>query len=149
MYPSLVAEIEKLAKITNEFIQDSNGALVSEYVKRKSTWEKFMDYPYSLSREFVSSLTNERLVKQEQEAASKDQALTNDLTIEAEIVRKGSPYWKKLLEEGLARRILGPMDVQLLQKASTISEGRFLPNSRQAKDLWKLRERLGKNGVLI
>lgn len=121
MYPSLVAEIEKLAKITNEFIQDSNGALVSEYVKRKSTWEKFMDYPYSLSREFVSSLTNERLVKQEQEAASKDQALTNDLTIEAEIVRKGSPYWKKLLEEGLARRILGPMDVQLLQKASTIS----------------------------
>ena len=149
MYPSLVAEIERLAKITNDFIQDSNGALVSEYVKRKSTWEKFMDYPYSLSRDFVSSLTNEHLIREEQAAASKDQALTNDLNIETEIFNLGGAYWKKLLDEGLERHILGPMDIQLLQKATTISEGRFIPNSRQAKDLWKLRERLGKNGVLI
>ena len=149
MYPSLAFEIEKLAKITNEFIQDSNGALVSEYVKRKATWEKYIEYPYSFSTEFLNSLTNESFVKEEQKAASKDQALTNDLNIEAEIVTLGSEYWKKLLSEGLERKILGPMDIQLLQKASTISEGRFIPNPRQAKELWKLRERLGKNGVII
>ena len=149
MYPSLASEIERLAKITNEFIQDSNGALVSEYVKRKSTWDKFTEYPYNLSSEFVNSLINERIIKEEQAAASKDQALTNDLNIEAEVFKRGSDYWKKLLSEGLERKILGPMDIQLLQKASTISEGRFMPNPRQAKDLWKLRERLGKNGVLI
>ena len=149
MYPSLASEIERLAKITNEFIQDSNGALVSEYVKRKSTWDKFAEYPYNLSSEFVNSLINERIIKEEQAAASKDQALTNDLNIEAEVFKRGSDYWKKLLSEGLERKILGPMDIQLLQKASTISEGRFMPNPRQAKDLWKLRERLGKNGVLI
>ena len=149
MYPSLAFEIEKLAKITNEFIQDSNGALVSEYVKRKATWEKYIEYPYSFSTEFLNSLTNESFVKEEQKAASKDQALTNDLNIEAEIVTLGSEYWKKLLSEGLERKILGPMDIQLLQKASTISEGRFIPNPRQAKELWKLRERLGKNGVIL
>ncbi len=149
MYPSLVAEIEKLTKITNEFIQDSNGALVSEYVKKKTTWERFMEVPYELSNDFVKSLTNERLVKEEQEAAAKEQALSNDLDIEKQIFILGSSYWKRLWTEGLERRILGPMDVQLLKKASTISEGRFFPNPKQVKDLWKLRERLGKNGVLI
>lgn len=149
MYLSLSTEIERLAQITNEFIQESNGALVSEYVKRKSTWDKFVELPYAYSDAFLKSLVDLRLIQEKENSAAKDQKLSDDLDVETKIFSLGSDYWNKLLKEGLERKILGPMDIDLLKRASTISQGKFFPNPRQSKELWKLRERLGKNGVLI
>ncbi len=149
MYPALNSEVERLAPVTNRFIQDSNGALVSEYVKRKSTWDKFAELNYEYSEAFLRSLVSSDLIKEQERGAAKEQKENNDLDIEKQIYTLGGEYWKKLLQEGLERKILGPMDVTLLQRASMISLGKFFPNAKQCKDLWRLRERLGKNGVLI
>lgn len=150
MYPSLASEVSIVAKIANDFIQDSHGALVSEYAKRETTWTAFKNLPYELTPQFLKSLVNSSLVAEKQSQASKDQKLTNELDVEAEIFKLGGPYWRKLLSEGLERKILGPMDVGLLKVAASIDTSRpMMPTPKQAKDIWKLRERLGKNGVLI
>lgn len=149
MYPSLVSEIERLTKVTNDFIQDSNGALVSEYVKRKSTWEKFEAQEFVYSEAFLKSLVSSRFIQEQEQVAAKDQKLTNDLNVAKQIYEFDGDYWTRLLNEGLERKILGPMDVSLLKRAAMISQGKFFPSTKQVQDLWKLRERLKKNGVLI
>jgi hypothetical protein len=42
------------------------------------------------------------------------------------------------------------MDIGLLKVACSIDTSRpMIPSPKQAKEIWKIRERLGKNGVLI
>jgi hypothetical protein len=150
MYPSFAREVEIVSKMANDFIQDSHGALVSEYVKRESTWQAFKDYSYQPQPEFLRSLINVKVIKEREEAAAKDQKLDLDLDVESEIFKLGGPYWRKLLQEGQERQILGPMDIGLLKVACSIDTSRpMIPSPKQAKEIWKIRERLGKNGVLI
>jgi hypothetical protein len=150
MYPALVSELEKLTEITNKFIQDSNGVLVSEYTKRESTWKAFADSPYEPSEQFYKSLVDNSLIQEQEHSAAKDQKGTNEINVEAEIYKLGGAYWRRLLSEGQERQILGPMDVGLLKVAASMDGPRpMIPSPKQAKELWKLRERLGKNGVII
>jgi len=150
MPQSFAREVEIVSKLANDFIQDSHGALVSEFVKRESTWNAFKESPYKPQPEFLKGLINEAFVKEHENAAAKDQKLNIDLDVEAEIYKLGGPYWRKLLQEGQERQILGPMDVGLLKIVGSIDTPRpMIPTPKQAKDIWKLRERLGKNGVLI
>ena len=53
VYPSLMAEIERITQITNDFICDSHGVIVTEYCKKKETWEAYKNVPYTLSKEFL------------------------------------------------------------------------------------------------
>jgi AIPR protein. len=150
MPQAMVHEMEVLTELTNTFIEDSHGALVSEYTKKESTWNVFKDLPYETGDAFKRTLIEKALAQEQDSAAYKDKKMTNELNIEAEIYRLGGPYWRKLLEEGLERKILGPMDIGLLKAAGSIDGPRPMAiYPKQMKDLWKLRERLGKNGVLI
>jgi len=150
MYPALVREVEIVSKMANDFIQNSNGALVSEYAKREATWEAFERAPYEPKEEFYSSLINSAVIEERKTAASKDRQVDLDLDVESEIFKLGGPYWRNLLKEGQERRILGPMDVGLLKVACSIDTSHpMIPSPKQAKEIWKIRERLGKNGVLI
>ncbi|MCH3909522.1 MAG: AIPR family protein [Bacilli bacterium] len=150
MYPSLTREVEIISKIANDFIQDSHGALVSEYVKRESTWEAFKNLSYQPQPEFLKSLVSDKLIKERENAAAKDEKIGLDLNVETEIFKLGGPYWRKLMQEGQERQILGPMDISLLKIACSIDTARpMVPTPKQAKDIWKIRDRLGKNGVLI
>lgn len=150
MYSSLTKEVEIVSKMANDFIQDSHGALVSEYAKRDATWDAFKKMPYQPQPDFLKSLINAKVAQEKEAAAAKDKNLDIDLDVESEIFKLGGPYWRKLLQEGQERQILGPMDVGLLKVACSIDTARpMIPTPKQAKEIWKLRERLGKNGVLI
>ena len=150
LYPSLVAEIEKLAQITNNFIQKSNGVIVTEYCKKEETWKKFKDYPISFSREFLNDLISKELQDSKLKSGLKEQKMTNDINVEVEIVKLGGPYWRNLIEEGLKRKILSPMEIDLLNIAASIDTPRpRIASSKQAKLIWKIREKLENAGVLV
>lgn len=150
MYPQMVAMIEILAKKTNDFIQDSHGALVSEYAKRESTWKEFEHLDIRLTEDFVNSLVSIDSVKESERAAKEDKKVDLSLTAEMQVIQLGAPYWRKLLNEGSERRALGPMDMGLLKIACSLDGPRpMYPTTKQAEQLLKLRERLGKLGVLI
>ncbi len=150
MYPELVSLIEFVAKTTNDFIQDTNGALVSEFAKREETWKKYRDLALDLPDSFVRTLVDANELKDEKRLAAKDQKETNDLDIETKIYELGASYWRKLLQEGQERGLLGPMDIGLLKVICSIDTARpQFPSPKQMKAIWKIRKRLGDNGVLI
>lgn len=150
LYSSLVCEIERLAQITNEFIQQSSGIIVTEYCKKEETWKKFKEFEFKLSREFINDLISKTLLEEKMRSEIKDAKLSKSINIESEIVLLGGPYWRNLIEEGKKRKILSSMEIDLLNIAASIDTPRpRIASPKQAKLIWKIREKLENAGVLV
>ncbi len=149
LYPSLVAEIERLAQITFEYIQNLGGNGM-EQCKKEATWINYKQIKYQFTDEFCKSLLNKSLIEEQSRSETKDNKLLKDVNIETEIFNLGAPYWRRLLDEGLKRKILSPTEISLLQIPTTFdTKMPKFPSSKQAKLIWKIREKLGDVGVLI
>ena len=150
LYPSLVAEINRIAQITNEFIQKSSGVIVTEYCKKEDTWNKYKAVPCTFSQEFISDLMPLSIIEDKMKAKMKSEKLGKELNIEGEIVNLGGAYWRNLIAEGLKRKILSPMEIDLLNIAASIDTPRpKIASPKQAKLIWKIRKKLEDSGVLV
>jgi len=150
LYPSLVAEINRIAQITNEFIQKSSGVIVTEYCKKEDTWNKYKAVPCTFSQEFISDLMPLSIIEDKMKAEMKSEKLGKELNIEGEIVNLGGAYWRNLIAEGLKRKILSPMEIDLLNIAASIDTPRpKIASPKQAKLIWKIRKKLEDSGVLV
>lgn len=146
LYPSINSEIEKLANITNEFIKDSSGVIVTEYCKKKETWEKYAKIPYKLNPNFVKDLLPKEMITSKMKTEIKQEKFNNDINIEIEIVNLSAEYWKNLIIEGKKRKILSPTEIELLDLAA---DKRKIPSTKQAKFIWKIRAKLEEKGVFV
>ncbi len=150
LYSSLVHEIERLAQITNDFIQKSSGIIVTEYCKKEETWNKFKELEFKLSKDFINDLISKALIDEKMRSEMKDVKLSANINIENEIVRLGGKYWRNLIDEGKKRKILTPTEIDLLNIAASIdSLHPKIATPKQAKFIWKIREKLEKAGVLV
>ena len=83
-------------------------------------------------------------------AEMKSEKLGKELNVEAEIVNLGGAYWRNLITEGLKRKILSPMEIDLLNIAASIDTPRpKIASPKQAKLIWKIRKKLEDSGVLV
>ena len=132
--PAFMREIEKITKITNDYICDSHGMIVTEYCKKKTTWENYRDnYHYELSKEFCDELLPIELEKSEVKAAKKDQKETNDLQVLMEMVTKGPDYWNNMIIEGVKHSMLSYQERTAIQQISNIALTGSIPSSRAGK----------------
>lgn len=116
--PAFMNEIARLTKITNDFINNSNGMLVTEFCKKPTTWEAFRDeVKYSFSDEFIDELISVSEEKKTQKEAKTEQKEVNYLQTISDIVNAGYLYWERLLEEGKKRNLVNPADIASLQTA--------------------------------
>lgn len=149
LYPSLNAQIEKIARITNEFIQKSNGIIVTEYCKKEDTWKKYKDVSISLDKSFLDDLASKEIIESKIQSSIKEKKLKKDVNCMVEVYNLGSTYWTNLLAEGMKRHILSPTEMDLLKLAVAYADGKKFPSDKQAKLIWKIREKLDQAGVLI
>ena len=149
LYPSLNAQIEKIARITNEFIQKSNGIIVTEYCKKEDTWKKYKDVSISLDKSVLDDLASKEIIESKIQSSIKEKKLEKDVNCMVEVYNLGSTYWTNLLAEGMKRHILSPTEMDLLKLAVAYADGKKFPSDKQAKLIWKIREKLDQAGVLI
>lgn len=136
--PAFMREIERVTKITNDFICDSHGVIVTEYCKRQSTWEEYRDtVQYSLSAEFISELFPESLMKEEEKTAKSEQKDMNDLTVVMEIVALGADYWNNLLKVGTARSMITWQEQTVIKQVITMAITGNVPVSSSGKVPYK------------
>lgn len=103
---AFMREIERVTKITNDFICDSKGMIVTEYCKKQSTWESFRDnVNYSPSAEFLNELVSEDEIREQEQEARLDKKEDNNLQSVIEIVNRGADYWRSLVEIANRNRI--------------------------------------------
>ena len=109
-----------------------------------------MEDPISFSKEFLNDLISKDFYKSKLKAGLKDQKLTLDINIENEIINLGGSYWRNLIQEGIKRKILAPMEIDLLNIAASSDTPRpKIASPKQAKLIWKIREKLENAGVLV
>ena len=105
--PAFMREIEKVTKLTNDFICDSHGVIVTEYCKKATTWNAYRDnVPYELSAEFIDELLPESLVKEAETAAKTEQKEVNDLSFAMDAVALGIDFWNNILSIGLSKALV-------------------------------------------
>lgn len=104
--PSFMREIEIVTKMTNDFICDSYGVIVTEYCKKLSTWEEFRDkIGYSPSADFLSELISTAEVKEYEHDAKSDKKDDNNLKNIMAIINRGANYWQDLVRIAQNNRI--------------------------------------------
>lgn len=129
---AFVREIEIVTRMTNDFICDSHGVIVTEYCKRQSTWDEYRDsVKYDLSKEFVEELIPESMLKEAEKDAKKDQKETNDLQMVMDMVAKGAGYWNALIIKGAA--ILTFQEKNAISQIINMASTGNIPSSRSGK----------------
>lgn len=158
--PAFMHEIEIVTKMTNDFICDSHGVIVTEYCKRPETWVAYRDnVRYTPSEKFLSELMPESITKEQEVASQKDQKDTNDLNYVTEIIKLGAGYWQRLLEEGISRAALSYAEQDTLRKAVDFAQKGNIPCSASgkvpartmalAKSIYDVKDKLESLGIKI
>lgn len=158
--PAFMHEIEMVTKMTNDFICDSHGVIVTEYCKRLETWVSYRDnVRYTPSEKFLSELMPESITKEQEVASQKDQKDTNDLNYVTEIIKLGAGYWQRLLEEGTSRAALGYVEQNTLRQAVDFAHKGNIPCSASgkvpartmalAKSIYDVKDKLESLGIKI
>lgn len=148
LYPSLSCQIEKVAHATNEFIRNSVGS-AREYCSKEETWKRYKEVPLSLDPQFVNDLISKEVMDERMQGEIKEKKLEKNVNWLVEIYNLGNSYWTDLLKEGMKRHILSPMETDLLNLAIAFTAGKKVPSEKQAKLIWKIRNKLDQAGVLI
>ena len=148
LYPSLSCQIEKVAHATNEFIRNSVGS-AREYCSKEETWKRYKEVSLSLDPQFVNDLISKEVMDERIQGEIKEKKLEKDVNWLVEIYNLGNSYWTDLLKEGMKRHIFSPMETDLLNLAIAFTAGKKVPSEKQAKLIWKIRNKLDQAGVLI
>lgn len=158
--PAFMHEIEMVTKMTNDFICDSHGVIVTEYCKRPETWVSYRDnVRYTPSEKFLFELMPESITKEQEVASQKDQKDINDLNYVTEIIKLGAGYWQRLLEEGTSRAALGYVEQNTLRQAVDFAHKGNIPCSASgkvpartmalAKSIYDIKDKLESLGIKI
>mgnify|MGYP002535913610 FL=1 len=158
--PAFMREIELVTKMTNDFICDSHGIIVTEYCKKEDTWVAFRDtVSYTPSDRFIDELMPEGLIKEQEESAQKEQKGVDDLKYVMQIIEPGAEYWQKLFVEGVKRGALKYSDQTWLKQAMEFASKGDIPCSSSgkvpyktmtmAKTVMEIKERLESLGIKI
>lgn len=136
--PAFMREVEKVTKITNDFICNSHGIIVTEYCKRASTWEEYRDtVKYELSADFINELMPESLIKEKEASAKAEQKELNDLQVVMDIVSKGADYWNKLLTAGVQKSLLSYQEQTAINQIINMAMTGNVPDSASGKVPYK------------
>ena len=132
--PAFMREVEKVTKITNDFICDSHGVIVTEYCKRPATWEEYRDtVKYELSAEFIDELMPESVVKEQEVSAKAEQKEMNDLQVVMDVVSKGADYWNKLMTIGMQKSLVSYQEQTAIRQVITMARTGNVPVSSSGK----------------
>ena len=132
--PVFMREVEIVTKITNDFICDSHGIIVTEYCKRPTTWDEFRDnIKYELSQEFLNELMPESVMKEQEVAAKVEQKEINDLQVVMDVVSKGVEYWNNLLNIGVQKSLVSYQEQTAIKQVINMTQTGNVPVSASGK----------------
>lgn len=159
--PAFMHEIEIVTKMTNDFICDSHGMIVTEYCKKETTWTRFRDeVRYDPDVNFIDELISTSDVKEQEQVAKKDKKEENNLQDIMMIVNRGADYWRNLI--AIARRnkiAVSYQELAAIKQLIDMAETGNVPCSASGKipskvvkaveTSLKLEENLKTEGLLI
>lgn len=104
--PAFMREIEIVTKMTNDFICDSGGTIVTEFCKKELTWKQFCDkIEYSPSDEFLKELISLSEINNSESNTKTEKKEDNNIHIVMKVIGRGIAYWQNLVTVAQTNRI--------------------------------------------
>ncbi len=151
--PEFLSEtIKNVAKFTNDDIISGAGTTnVTEWCKKPVCWSHILgqitDIKKLVHPDFNNNLLNLETVNQEKKSAAKTQKIDDGISVQAEVIAITPAGWNRLWAEGLDKKKLSDLDVQLLKLAVQIPKK--LPSEKQCKILLEIRDKLHAEGIRL
>lgn len=148
---TLSSDFEKIvldvAKNIFDCITDESRPVmnVTEWCKREACWEFCKHSNYLLPDTISKMLAYADDIKDEIKSSKKDRKMVNGIETQANVIRKGSKFWKELGGFMLARKLLNPKEMGILQTAVDMDKGK-IPSEKQAVVLMGLLEKAKDEG---
>lgn len=139
-----IQQFRIITKAIYDFLIMPSGVQnVTEWSKKAECWEKVKTIDIKILPELNRELIDKSTIKQEEYMAKAEQALTNKINSQIEVVIQGGKYWRDIFEWGDKNMFLTPTEKSLLLLAADTDRG-IVPSDRQAARILEIRERLRK-----
>lgn len=149
MYKELYNQLLKTTKEMLSFItrDDRQTLNVTEWCKKEECWKRASSYNFELNEEFIESLVDKYLLKQDEKDSKKEQKMVNELNADILVIGLGQEYWKKVYNWGREQKLFTPMEDDLIRLVSTFEQTGKIPSSKQATIILQTREKLIDEGM--
>lgn len=143
----LKSQLAEIAKVAFEVITSPPQGLtnITEWCKRPQCWQNLQDRSIGLrataKEDLVDFSENLKIARD----SKKLRVVDSGLELQTKVLAVGTDQWRALLEWGQANRVLSPTEVSMVELA--IRSGRkFVPNPKQAAQLWAAYQRSADDG---
>ena len=149
IYPSFVDQMLKTTKEVLDFItkEDRLTLNVTEWCKKEACWERAKKEKFELIGDFINDLVELSDEKQEFLDAKKERKIENQLNAEILVVNLGDEYWNKVLSWANERKLLTPMENDLILIASKAMKTGRIPSTKQSNIILQIRNKLFDEGL--
>lgn len=149
LYKELYKQLLKTTREMLSFItrEDRLTLNVTEWCKKEECWKRAANYNFELLPEFVDSLIDISIIRQDEMDSKKDRKLENQVGADVEVINLGQDYWEKVYKWGLEQKILTPFESDLLKIAATFMNTGRIPSSKQCAIILEIKNRLIQEGM--
>jgi AIPR protein len=125
------AALELASKATNDVLTNPPSAMsnVTEWAKSQACWSRVKGLDIIWPEDWLNDLLTGSDQKAEKRSAVKDQRILNGIEAQKAVVNAGSAFWKSVREWAAARKLLTPMEQDILDVAAAIPNR--LPSDKQ------------------
>ena len=144
---ALSSEFAKLAKFVFDFITDDSRPItnVTEWCKKEQCWINLKAKNYILPDSIKEYLITREEAKKEKAEGKKAHTVDTGIEVQAEVVNKGSEYWKAAIEWGTEHKLLSQVEISFLSSATKMDYGR-VPSERQCQRIVNIDAKLIDEG---
>lgn len=149
IYTELYNQLIKTTyEIYNFITRDDRLTLnVTEWCKKEECWNRASNFGFKLLDEFVDTLIDKDVLKQDEQDSKKDRKLENQLNADIEVIQLGQDYWKKVYNWGVEQKALSQFESDLLKIASSFGDTGKIPSSKQCASILGIRNKLIADGM--
>ena len=152
MYPALRDALNLATYEAHEFFSDiPNGGIVTEFAKKESAWQMFANSELHLPMEFYNKLDSKMSLEEKANSERKEEKVRNEINHTKEMLAFGNEYWKELLKEARAKRLISFSDDDLLSMMVNINLNDYrtkIPTDKQLARIWKIKTDLEEKGII-
>jgi len=116
---------------------------VGEWCKKKGCWQRLDGIVLNIDATLKSELVEVSVIYELQNAEKKNQKMHNGADDQIQVVKKGSEYWKSVLDFMSKLELLSPKELDILIIAATPSK---MPTEKQSQVLLDVMNRAFEEG---
>lgn len=113
---------------------------MSEWAKQQACWNQLQNRSLDYGESFESCLTLIETARAGERDERRKKKEIDGISAQSDVVNRGAIFWREILAQGMAERILSPKDQQILQVCASVPSK--IPSELQCKHALLVLERL-------